>query len=73
MSLGLNPALAYVAGALYGRAFGLADRENNVPVQLDTPFLFASQGKMFTAVAVLQLIHAGKINFDDPVGTYLTD
>lgn len=58
---------------LYGRAFGLADRENNVPVQLDTPFLFASQGKMFTAVAVLQLIHAGKINFDDPVGTYLTD
>jgi len=28
---------------------------------------------MFTAVAVLQLIHVGKINFDDPVGTYLTD
>lgn len=58
---------------LYGKAFGLADRENNVPVHLDTPFLFASQGKMFTAVAVLQLSHAGKLGLDDPVGKYLTD
>jgi len=58
---------------LYGKAFGLADRENNVPVHLDTPFLFASQGKMFTAVAVLQLIHEGKLGFDDPIGMYLAD
>lgn len=58
---------------LYGRAFGLADRENSVPARLDTPFLFASQGKMFTAVAVLQLIHAGKLGFDDAIGMHLTD
>lgn len=58
---------------LYGKAFGLADRENKVPVRLDTRFLFASQGKMFTAVAVLQLIHAGKLGLDDPVAKYLTD
>lgn len=57
---------------LYGKAFGLADRENNVPVSMDTPFLFASQGKMFTAVAVLQLIHSGKLGFDDSIGKYLT-
>lgn len=58
---------------LYGKAFGLADRENDIPVRLDTPFLFASQGKMFTAVAVLQLVHAGKLGLDDPLGKYLTD
>ena len=58
---------------LYGKAFGLADRENNSPVRMETPFLFASQGKMFTAVAALQLIEAGKIAFDDPIGKYLTD
>lgn len=58
---------------LYGKAFGLADRENQVPVHLDTPFLFASQGKMFTAVAVLQMIDAGTLQFDDPIGKYLTD
>ena len=57
---------------VYGKAFGLADRENNVPVRMDTPFLFASQGKMLTAVAVLQLIHAGKLGLDDPVAKYLT-
>ena len=58
---------------LFGKAFGLADRENHVPVRLDTPFLFASQGKMFTAVAVLQMIEAGTLQFDDPIGKYLPD
>ncbi len=58
---------------LYGKHFGLADRENKTPVRLGTPFLFASQGKMFTAVSVLQLIEAGKVGFDDPIGKYLTD
>jgi len=57
---------------LYAKAFGLADRDNGIPVRLDTPFLFASQGKMFTAVAVLQLVHAGKLGLDEPLGRYLT-
>lgn len=29
--------------------------------------------KMFTAVAILQLVQAGKIKLTDPVGKYLTD
>ena len=58
---------------LYEKPFGIADRESNSPARLDTPFLFASQGKMFTAVSVLQLIEAGKLGFDDPVGKYLKD
>ena len=58
---------------LYAKPFGLASREDDTPVQLDTPFLFASQGKMFTAVAVLQLVEAGKVGLDDPIGKYLTD
>ncbi|UNK42137.1 beta-lactamase family protein [Luteimonas sp. S4-F44] len=58
---------------LYAKSFGLANREDNTLAQLDTPFLFASQGKMFTAVAVLQLVAAGKIGLDDPIGKYLKD
>ncbi|MDR6990498.1 serine hydrolase domain-containing protein [Luteimonas sp. 3794] len=58
---------------LYAKPFGLANRQDDTPVQLDTPFLFASQGKMFTAVAVLQLVHAGKLGLDAPVGRYLAD
>lgn len=41
---------------LYAKPFGIASREDDSPVQLDTSFLFASQGKMFTAVAALQSI-----------------
>jgi len=58
---------------LYAKPFGLANREDDTPVQLDTPFLFASQGKMFTAVAVLQLVGAGKVGLDDPIGKFLPD
>lgn len=58
---------------LYAKPFGLANREDDTPVQLGTPFLFASQGKMFTAVAVLQLVAAGKLGLDDPLGKHLSD
>jgi D-alanyl-D-alanine carboxypeptidase len=30
-------------------------------------------GKMFTAVAILQLVKAGKLKLEKPIGTYLTD
>jgi D-alanyl-D-alanine carboxypeptidase len=42
-------------------------------IQLDTPIGIASAGKMFTAVAVAQLREAGKLDFDDAVGTYVPD
>ncbi|VAV95084.1 Beta-lactamase class C-like and penicillin binding proteins (PBPs) superfamily [hydrothermal vent metagenome] len=58
---------------IYQRAFGMANRQQDIPVTSETPFFFASQGKMFTAVSVLQLVEAGKLNLNDPLGKYLTD
>jgi D-alanyl-D-alanine carboxypeptidase len=58
---------------LFSDAYGLADRENNVANTLDTRFRNGSMNKMFTAVAVLQLVQAGKIVLTDPVGKYITD
>ncbi|HLW78441.1 MAG TPA: serine hydrolase domain-containing protein, partial [Terriglobia bacterium] len=54
-------------------AYGLADRANKVPNKLDTRFRIGSMNKMFTAVAVLQLVQARKIQLTDPLVRYLPD
>ncbi|CAO3427249.1 serine hydrolase domain-containing protein [Azospirillum doebereinerae] len=48
-------------------AAGLADRANGIPVTPDTRFHVASTGKMMTAVAVMQLVQAGRLALTDPV------
>ena len=58
---------------IYQNASGLADREANIPVTMDTRFRIGSANKMFTAVAILQLVEQGRIALDSPIGTYLTD
>jgi CubicO group peptidase (beta-lactamase class C family) len=58
---------------IFQGAYGLADRERGIPNQLDTRFRIASLSKMFTAVATLQLVQAGKLRLDDPLSAYLPD
>jgi len=58
---------------LLQKAWGLADREKGTPNTLDTRFRLGSMNKMFTAVATLQLVEAGKLALDDPIGKYLPD
>jgi len=58
--------------AIFTGAYGLADREKKLPNRLDTRFRIGSMNKMFTAVAVLQLVQAGKVTLTDPLGKYLT-
>jgi CubicO group peptidase (beta-lactamase class C family) len=52
-------------------AHGMADRAAATANTLDTRFRFGSAGKMFTAVAVLQLVEAGELSLDATVDTYL--
>lgn len=58
---------------VFQAAYGFADRKHKILNTIDTQFRFGSMGKMFTAVVVLQLVQAGKIKLEDPVGRYLTD
>lgn len=58
---------------LLSDAYGLADRERDIPNTVQTRFRVGSMNKMFTAVAILQLVEAGKVDLNAPVGTYLTD
>lgn len=56
---------------LYERAFGLADRERQIPNTLGTRFNIASIGKQFTKVAIGQLLKQGKLALDEPIARYL--
>jgi CubicO group peptidase (beta-lactamase class C family) len=58
---------------LFSKAYGLADREQAVANTLRTRFRIGSMDKMFTAVAILQLVEAGKVELTAPLGSYLDD
>lgn len=53
-------------------AFGVADPASGRRNGPETRFNLASLGKMFTAVAVGQLVDKEKVRFDDAVGRHLT-
>jgi CubicO group peptidase (beta-lactamase class C family) len=60
-------------GVVFERHVGMADAGAGTPVATDTRFNLASTGKLFTTVAVLQLVQAGKLDLDATVGRYLPD
>lgn len=65
--------LAKDGKTVFTGAYGMANREKKTPNTLDTKFRIGSMNKMFTAVSILQLVQAGKISLDDPVGKFITD
>jgi len=58
---------------IFQQAYGLADREKKIPNTPKTRFRIGSMNKMFTAVAIMQLVQAGKIDLSATLGTYLPD
>ncbi len=68
---GLAIGLVHNGELLWGKGYGYADLDAKIPVTLDTRFRIASITKTFTAIAILQLRDAGKLNLDDPVSAYL--
>ncbi len=58
---------------IYEKAFGMADREWNVPNTIDTKFEIGSITKQFTASCVLQLANEGKLSLDDKLSKYFPD
>ena len=58
---------------LLTRAVGVANRDFDAKVRLDTKFNLGSMNKMFTGLATMQLVQAGKLSLEDPIGKYLDD
>lgn len=53
--------------------YGLADREQNVRVAVNSVFKIGSVSKQFIASAIMLLAQDGKLSVDDPVRTFLPD
>jgi CubicO group peptidase (beta-lactamase class C family) len=56
---------------LLEEAYGLADLEQRLPNALTTRYHVGSIDKMFTAVAIAQLVEQGLLGFDDTLGKVL--
>jgi CubicO group peptidase (beta-lactamase class C family) len=58
--------------SLLQQGYGMADRERRIAMTAQTKFPIASMGKMFTGVAIAQLVERGKLSFTDTIGTYVS-
>ncbi len=69
---GISLAVGIDNRLVYSTASGSADLENSVPARPTTVYRTASIAKAMTAVAVMQLAEAGKLDLDVPVQRYCT-
>ena len=56
---------------LFSAAYGEANKDFGVKNTVDTKFNLGSMNKMFTSVAIMQLVEAGKISLEDTLGKFL--
>jgi CubicO group peptidase (beta-lactamase class C family) len=56
---------------LFGKGYGFANIEYQVPNTTRTKFRLGSITKQFTAMAILILQERGKLKVEDPVGKYI--
>jgi len=63
--------LARNNAAFLEKAYGLADREFRVPINIETKFNLGSINKIFTKTAIAQLAAAGKLSLTDTIAKHL--
>ena len=70
---GATALVARKGQIIYKKAFGMANLEYNIPMQVDNIFKIGSITKQFTAVAILQLVEQGKLNLQDDITKFIPD
>src|SRR4051794_3653553 len=58
---------------VWAAGFGFQDRDRKVPATAETVYRVGSVSKLFTDVAVMQLVEEGKIDIDAPVAKYIPE
>src|ERR1700719_821617 len=58
---------------VWAEGFGRADPKSKIPATADTVYRIGSVSKLFTDIAIMQLVERGELNLDAPVTDYLPD
>ena len=68
-------SIALVEGGqiVWAKGFGFADPKAKSPATAETIYRVGSVSKLFTDLAVMQLVEQAKLDLDAPITTYLTD
>jgi serine beta-lactamase-like protein LACTB len=69
----LSIALVDDQSVVWAAGFGFQDRGRKTPATAETVYRVGSVSKLFTDVAVMQLVEEGKIDIDAPVEKYIPD
>jgi CubicO group peptidase (beta-lactamase class C family)/D-alanyl-D-alanine dipeptidase len=69
----LSIALVDDQEIVWAQGFGYADPDDSVPADAGTVYRVGSVSKLFTDIAVMQLVERGELDLDAPVTEYLPD
>ncbi len=70
---GMSLVIVYGDDVLLAKGFGYADLEKKIPADPQTVYRIGSVTKAFTALMLMQLRDAGKLQLDDPIEKYLPE
>jgi len=70
---GMQVAVVHHRRIVFQRSYGLANIQDQAPVDDRTVFSIASSTKAFTGVAVMQLVEEGLLDLDAPISKYVDD
>ncbi len=69
----LSIALVDDQKVVWAAGYGYQDRDRKLPATAETVYRVGSVSKLFTDVAIMQLVEEGKIDIDAPVAKYIPD
>jgi CubicO group peptidase (beta-lactamase class C family) len=70
---GLSIALVDDQQIVWAQGFGVADPKSKKPATAATVYRIGSVSKLFTDIAIMQLVERGELNLDAPIGDYLPE
>lgn len=71
--VGASIAIVDNGKIVYSTGYGFSDKKAKTPADDKTVYRVGSISKSFTTLSVLQLHNEGKLNYENPLGEYLTD